>query len=510
VAVPADFGPNRPYSPDGREHISRKFRKQFGLVAGGTAMNSKSEGAGRLSAAAIEALASRLRGACVAPGDAGYDAVRRIWNGLADKRPAIIVQCAGAADVIDAVAFARVHDLTIAVRGGGHNVAGNATCDDGIVIDLSHMRSVRVDPATRRAHVSGGATIADVDHETQAFGLAVPLGIVSETGIGGLTLCGGLGWLRRQHGLSCDSLVSVDVVTADGKFLTASETENSDLFWGLHGGGGNFGIVTSFEFKLHPVGPTVSLCAPIYALENSSGIIRKWRDYLASAPDELSPEVSIWSIPPAPPFPPEIHGRQVAILAAVHTGSLEEGARYIQPLRELGSPLYDLSGPIPFIAVQKAFDPFFRKGERLNYWKSLYLETLSDEAIEQIVARGLERPSPWSLIVIWQLGGALARRAPEVSPLRMGAPYLLSIDSSWTDPDQTDASIAWTRSFWSQMRKFSDGAVYLNFAGYGEEGQAMLRTSYGNENYQRLKALKTKYDPKNLFHLNQNIEPSAL
>jgi FAD/FMN-containing dehydrogenase len=460
---------------------------------------------------ALGAFSSGLRGACLTAASPGYDEARAIWNALADKRPAVIVQCTGAADVIDAVRFARKHNLLVAVRGGGHNVAGNATCDDGIVIDLSRMNAVRVDPVARTARAGGGATLGDVDRESQAFALAVPLGIVSQTGIAGLTLCGGLGWLRRKHGLSCDALVSADVVTADGAFITANASQNSDLFWGLRGGGGNFGIVTSFEYQLHPVGPTVTLCAPFYPLDHGTDIVRRWRDFVLAAPDEFSSNLTIWSVPPAPPFPTELHGKAVVIPSGVHTGTLDDGARLIQPLRELGKPLLDLSGPWPYAAVQSAFDPFFAKGERLNYWKSLYLDRLDDDAIDRIVARGRERPSPWSLLDIWHLGGAMARARPEDTAFgARDAPYLLSIDTSWADPAKTETSIAWTRDFWTEMRPFSRDRVYLNFPGQGEEGEALLRASYGDANYKRLVDLKTKYDPENLFRLNQNIRPRGL
>jgi FAD/FMN-containing dehydrogenase len=458
----------------------------------------------------LDAFSSSLRGASLVASSPGYDEARVIWNGLADKRPAIIARCTGAADVIDAVNFARNHGLLVAVRGGGHNVAGNAMCDDGIVIDLSGMNSVRVDPTARTARVGGGATLGDVDHETQAFGLAAPLGVVSKTGVAGLTLCGGLGWLRRKHGMACDALVSVDVVTADGRVLTASATENPDLFWGLRGGGGNFGIVTSFKFQLYPVGPTVTLCAPFYTLEDGPGIMPRWRDFMAKAPENLSSTFLIWSVPPAPPFPAELHGKAVVIVAGVHTGSPDEGTRLIQPLRELAKPLLDLSGPLPYAAVQSAFDPFFAKGERLNYWKSLYLDRLDDDAIERIMSRGRDRPSPWALTALWHLGGAVARVRPEETALgERRAPYLLSIDTSWTDPSKTESSIAWTREFWGEMQPFSRGGVYLNFPGQGEEGEALLRASYGDANYKRLVEIKTKYDPENLFRLNQNIRPRA-
>jgi FAD/FMN-containing dehydrogenase len=458
---------------------------------------------------AIGALAEALRGPIITPADPGYDEARVIWNGSADKHPAIIAQCVGAADVIDAVNFAREHNLLVAVRGGGHNVAGNAVCDGGIVIDLSLMNGVRVDPAARKARAGGGAVLGDVDRETQAFGLAAPLGVVSLTGVGGLTLCGGLGWLRRMHGMACDALVSVDVVTANGEFLTASETENPDLFWAVRGGGGNFGIITSFEYALYPVGPMVTLCAPFYPLKNGVDVIRRWREFMAEAPEEFSSNLVIWSIPAHPNFPPELHGKPVVITAGVHSGMLEDGERAIQPLRELGEPLLDLSGPAPYTGVQSAFDPFFLKGDRLNYWKSLYLDSLDDQAIDLIMARANNRPSPWSLFAIWHLGGAMNRVDPSKTALgERSAPYLFSLDISWTDPADNDSAIAWTRDAWAEMKPFSRGGAYLNFPGQGEEGEALLRASYGDTNYDRLVEIKTKYDPTNLFRLNQNIVPA--
>ena len=457
----------------------------------------------------IEEFRSGLRGPCLRAGDDAYDDARVIWNGSVDKRPALIARCSGVADVIDAVNFAREHDLLLAVRGGGHNVAGNAMCDGGLVVDLSTMNYVRVDPVARRAHVGGGALLGDVDRETQAFGLAAPLGIVSLTGVAGLTLCGGLGWLRRKHGMACDALVSVDMVTADGSFVTASKTENPDLFWGVRGGGGNFGVVTSFGFELYPVGPMVTLCAPFYPLGDGAGdIIRRWRDFMAEAPEDISSTCLIWSIPAHPNFPEELQGTPVVITAAVHTGALEDGDRLTQPLRDLGAPVLDLSGPLPYSAVQTAFDPLFVKAERQNYWKSLYLDTLDDDAIGRIVAHALDRPDPWALIALWHLGGAMNRVDPAETALgERRAPYLYSLDTSWTDPADNDGAIAWTREAWAEMKPFSRGGAYLNFPGQGEECETLLRASYGSANYDRLVELKTKYDPSNLFRLNQNIVP---
>ena len=458
---------------------------------------------------AVEAFTSGLRGPCLTAGDDGYDDARILWNGSTDKRPALIAQCSGVADVIDAVNFAAQHGLLVAVRGGGHNVAGNAMCDGGLVIDLSSMNSVRVDVAARRATVGGGALLGDVDRETQAFGLAAPLGIVSQTGVAGLTLCGGLGWLRRKHGMACDALVSVDMVTADGRYVTASKDDNSDLFWAVRGGGGNFGVVTSFDFELYPIGPMVTLCAPFYRLDEGAGdIMRAWRDFMDDAPEDISSSFLLWSIPAHPNFPEDLHGTPVVVTAAVHTGALEDGMGLIQPLRELGEPVLDLSGQLPYAGVQTAFDALFVKGERQNYWKSLYLDSLDDDGIERIVARALHRPDPWSLIVCWHLGGAMNRIDPAETALgERSAPYLYSLDTSWTDPAVNESAIAWTRDAWAEMKPYSRGGAYLNFPGQGEEGEELLRASYGSDNYDRLVTVKSKYDPTNLFRLNQNIPP---
>jgi len=458
---------------------------------------------------AIVALVTGMRGACFTPSDAGYDDARMVWNGSIDKHPAIIARCGGVADVIDAVNFARANGVLVAVRGGGHNVAGNAVCDGGIVIDLGAMNAVRVDVAARRVRAGGGATIGDVDRETQAFGLAVPLGIVSQTGIAGLTLCGGHSWLTRKHGFACDNLVSVDLVTADGRYLTADETENADLFWAVRGGGGNFGIVTSFEFEAHPIGPEVTFCAPFYPMEDAARIFRHWRDFVADAPDEYTASFVFWSVPPHEMFPAELHGRAIVIPSGVHCGPVAEGAKFVQPLREIGEPLLDLSGPIPYLGVQQAFDPFFNtKCERHNYWKSLYLDALDDDAIDRIVARGLDRPNPWTLMPIRHMGGAAARVPAGAMALGgRDASFMLSIDTSWTSPDDSDRAISWTREFWDEMRQGTRGGVYLNFVGDGEDNEAMLRASYGDANYERLVDVKTEYDPENFFRLNQNVQP---
>lgn len=458
----------------------------------------------------LETFSEAFRGQCIRPGDPVYDDARLVWNRGVEKRPAIIARCSGVADVIEAVNFARTHNLVVAVRGGGHNVAGNATCDRGIVIDLGAMNHVTVDVATRRVRAGGGATIGDVDHETQAFGLAVPLGVVSETGIGGLTLCGGHSWLTRKHGFACDNLLAVDIVTADGRFLRASETENADLFWAVRGGGGNFGVVTAFEYEAHPVGPEITFCAAFYPLDGAAAVLRGIRDYIADAPDEFTGQALFWSIPPHEHFPAELHGRPFIAAAGMHCGPVEEGQAYIQPLRELGTPLLDHSAVMPYKALQQAFDVFFAKGERYNFWKSLYMASLDDAAIDRIVARAQDRPTPWTLMPIRFMGGAGGRVPADATALGgREAAYMLSIDSSWTDPADGDRTIAWTRDFWEEMRQGETGSVYLNFVAAGEDTEDMLRAAYGDTNYERLAAIKADVDPTNLFRLNQNIRPAG-
>jgi FAD/FMN-containing dehydrogenase len=461
-----------------------------------------------LDEAVIEELRGRLRGPLLTADDPGYDEARTVRNGLIDRHPALIARCSGTADVVACVNFAREHGLLLSVRGGAHNVAGNAVNDGGLVVDLSAMRSVYVDPAARTARAQGGATWGDVDHETQLFGLAVPGGVVSTTGIGGLTLHGGYGHLRRTHGLSLDSLLSVEIVTADGQVRTASVSENEDLFWAVRGAGSNFGAVTSFEFRAHPVGRVVQLAAPFYALEDGGKVIRAWRDFTAAAPDEINSLMVLWSVPDDEHFPEELRRRPIVVVAAVYVGPVEEGERLLQPLRELATPLMDLSGPIPYEALQAAFDPFFPKG-RHYYWKSTYIDVLSDDAIDTMVRRAEARPSFMSGVTFWQLGGAMSRVGSEETAYgRREAPYLFTAEASWTDPAANDENIAWARESLTAMEPFSRGGAYLNFPGFGEERETLLRASYG-PNYDRLVALKTTYDPGNLFRMNLNIPPRA-
>jgi FAD/FMN-containing dehydrogenase len=456
---------------------------------------------------AVQGLVARTRGPVLRPGGPGYDDARAIWNGLIDRRPALIVQCSGAADVVDAVNFAREHELLLSIKAGGHNVAGNAVNDGGLVIDLSHMNGVHVDPATRRVRAEGGATWGDADRESQLFGLAVPGGVVSTTGIAGLTLHGGVGHLRRKYGLSIDNLLSVDIVTADGQLRRASATENEDLFWAVRGAGSNFGVVTSFEFQGHPVGPAVMVGAVFYPQEAARTILAAWRDCMASAPEELSSVAIFWNVPPGEPFPPEHHGKPVLVVAGAYSGSPEDGGPVVQPLRELGEPLIDLSGPWPWLDLQSGFDALFAKGQ-LYYWKSRALTGLSDAAIDEIASFGERRPTPLTDVIVWHHGGAMSQVGEtETSYAGRDTPFLVTGEASWTDPGQTDEAIAWSREMWAAMEKHSTGGLYLNFPGLGEEKEALARAGYG-VNYDRLAQLKAKYDPGNLFRMNINIPPA--
>jgi FAD/FMN-containing dehydrogenase len=457
---------------------------------------------------ALQAFAMQMRGPILTPEDPGYEEARKIWNGLIDRRPAIVAQCSGAADVVDAVNFAREHDLLLSIKGGGHNVAGNAVNDGGIVIDLSHMRGVHVDPATGRVRVQGGATLGDVDRETQLFGLAVPAGVVSTTGVAGLTLHGGAGHLRRKHGLTIDNLVSVEIVTADGELRRASATENEDLFWAVRGAGSNFGVVTSFEFQAHPVGPMVMVGAVFYPFEDVRTLLPAWRDYVRSAPNELSAIVLCWSVPPHEPFPPEHHGKPVVVVAATYAGPVEEGEPVVQPLRELGEPLIDLSGPWPWLGLQSGFDALYPHGG-FYYWKSRTLAELSSAAIDDIADFAGRRPSSLTDIVVWHNGGAMSEVGEtETAYGGRDAEFLVTAEASWDDPASTDDAIAWARECWDTMGRHSTGGLYLNFAGLGEDSEALLKAGYG-ANYERLTELKAKYDPTNLFRMNLNLPRSS-
>ncbi|HML22442.1 MAG TPA: FAD-binding oxidoreductase [Aggregatilinea sp.] len=454
------------------------------------------------------ALQQAMRGQVILPSHPEYDAARRVWNGMIDKYPAMIARCTGVADVIAAVNFAREHNILVAVRGGGHNVAGHATCDGGLVIDLSAMKGIHVDPVKRTARADGGVTWGELDRETQVFGLAAPGGVVSTTGIAGLTLGGGLGWLRRKHGLTIDNLLSVNLVTASGEYLTASENENADLFWGLRGGGGNFGVVTSFEYRLHPVGPMVTLAMPWYPVEDAKELLPKWRDFMQDAPEALSSTAYFWTVPAVPDFPAEYHGKRAVIFGGVYTGPLEEGERITRPLREMGTPFLDLSGHLPWTSIQQGFDQFFPARQRQYYFKSRYLKRLDDDTIDALIPRGANPPSPSILIVIWHNGGAMRRASAETTAfMGRNENYLFSVDAIWDDPAETEDVLAYSRAYLAEMEPYSTGGLYVNFAGLGEEGEQLVKDAYG-AHYNRLVALKTRYDPANLFRLNQNIKPA--
>ena len=462
---------------------------------------------------AIEGFRAAFRGDLIAETDAGYDEARRVWNGLIDKRPALIARCTGQADVVAAVNFARDNKILTSVRGGGHNVSGSALCDGGLTIDLSQMRAVRVDRQSQTAHVQGGATLADVDRETQVFGLATPLGVISETGVAGLTLGGGFSHMRRKFGLAVDNLVSVDIVTADGQVLRASEDEHPDLFWALRGGGGNFGVVTSFEFRLFPLGPNVFFTGQFYDIDDAPQVVRKWRDFMETAPEEISSMGSFWTLPRVDAFPKEVQGRRVFLVAALYSGSVADGEAATQGLRSIGSPILDMSGPGPFCAWQSGFDPFFSRGpvrqELYAYWKATYLGEMTDAYVDHIVQVARDLPTEECLIAHWHLGGAMARVPEDATAFgKRNAKYMLSFDSSWTDQTLTDAVRTWTRAQVAAVEPFTSGGLYLNFPGVGENSEELVRAAYG-ANYGRLAEIKRRYDPENLFRVNQNIQPAT-
>ena len=453
----------------------------------------------------LEALEKSFRGALIRPDDRNYDAVRAVWNGMIDKRPALIARCTGVADVIEAVAYAREQDLPVAVRGGGHNVAGNAVCDDGIVIDLSPMKGVRVDPATRTARAQGGLLWGELDRETQAFGLATTGGIQSTTGVAGFTLGGGIGWLSRRYGHTCDNLLGVDVVTADGGVLTANESENDELFFALRGGGGNFGIATSFEYRLHPLRSVVGGMV-WHGLERARDVLSFFRDWTRDLPDELSAILFFITAPRAAHVPEPLRGQAVVTVGVCCTGSPDEAEPVLAPLREHGPPQIDLVRPMSYVELQRQLDAANPAGHQ-NYWKAEYLAELSDDAIAAIAEHGARRPEGLSKVLLTRLGGAAARVPEDAAAFsHRGAPYIININGMSPDPAERDRLVSWTRDFWTAMQPFSFGGVYVNFL--GEEGEDRVRAAYGDDKFDRLAALKREYDPENFFRLNQNIKPS--
>ena len=464
-------------------------------------------GATTLHQDALPSFRGRIRGACCLPGEPGYDAARTIWNGMIDRRPALVVRAAGAADVIATVDVAREHGLALAVRGGGHNIAGNAVCDGGLMLDLSLMKSVRVDPAARRVRVEPGATLGDVDRETQAFGLALPVGINSTTGIAGLTLGGGFGWLSRRFGLTIDNLVSADVVTADGRLLHASNDENTDLFWAIRGGGGNFGVVTSFEYQVHPVGPDVFAGLVVHPQAAGRELFARYREIAAGAPDALSCWVVLRKAPPLPFLPAEVHGTNVLVFALCYAGDPEEGRKAAAPILALGKPLGSHVGPMPFTAWQSAFDPLLTPGAR-NYWKSHDFTTLQDEAISVLLDYAARMPTPHCEVFVGQLGGAVNRVPKDATAYpHRDIEYVVNVHTRWDAAAQDGECVAWARSLFNAAAPFATGGVYVNFMPE-DEASRVQSGAYG-ANYARLAALKKTFDPENLFRLNQNITPGG-
>jgi FAD/FMN-containing dehydrogenase len=435
-----------------------------------------------------------------------YDNAQKLWNAMIDRKPGLIVRCADADDAVAAVRFARDNALLVSVRGGGHNIAGNALCDGGLVIDFSQMRSVRVDPEAEKAWIEPGATLADVDRETQAFGLALPTGINSTTGIAGLTLGGGFGWITRKYGLTIDNLLSADVVTADGELRRASLTENPDLFWALRGGGGNFGVVTAFEFKLHKAGPQVLSGLVVHPFENAAAVLKEYRQALAKAPDELTCWAVMRKAPPLPFLPAEWHGREVLILAMCHCGDMEAAQRETEGLRAIGKPIVDVVSPHAFVDWQQAFDPLLTPGAR-NYWKSHDFTELSDPAIEVLTEAVRNLPGPECEIFIGHVCGAAGRVAPDATAFpQRSSHFAMNVHARWREPEQDMACIAWARGLFEAAKPYAAGTVYVNFMPDDETDRVEI--AYG-ENYRRLAEVKRRYDPHNLFRVNQNVKPTA-
>ena len=463
-------------------------------------MDQQSIATGRLALddATVQNFTASLRGGVLRPTDEGYDEARKIHNGMIERRPTLIARCAGVADVITSIRFARDQRLLVSVRGGGHSIPGFSVCDGGLMIDLSRMRGVRVDAARETVRAEGGVTWGDFDHETQAFGLATTGGVARPTGIAGLTLGGGHGFLMRKHGLACDNLLSVDLVTAEGHLLTASADEHADLFWGLRGGGGNFGIATSFEYQLHHLGPILGGML-IYPLARAKEIFRIYRDVTSAAPDEVNLIFALATLP---------DGTQAAGVLGCYAGSVADGERVLGPLRASGPLLADQLGPIPYTALQSIPENFNPPGMR-NYWKSDYLTQLSDDAIDLLVEEYPSVPAPYTHVIIEQMGGAVSRiREDDTAVSHRDARYNAAIIGMWAEPAEDERTIGWVRRLWESLRPFTSGGVYVNYQ-MADEGEDRLRGAYGPEKYERLVALKDKYDPTNLFRLNQNIRPTA-
>ena len=465
-------------------------------------MTSVAEGV--IDRGAVDELQASFGGELVRPDDGDYDEHRKVWNGSIDRRPGLIARCAGVADVRHAVRFAREHELVVAVRGGGHSFPGLSVCDDGMLIDLGPMKGIRVDPETGTVRAQAGVLLGELDRETQAFGLAVPAGIVTHTGLAGLTLGGGIGWIMRKYGLTIDQLQSVDVITADGELVKAREDHNADLFWGVRGGGGNFGIVTDFEFRLNPLGPYVVAGPVFWSMEDAPDVLRFYRDWVADCPDDLMTIVVQRRAPALPVVPPDLVGKLVVAVVACYAGPIEDGERVVRPLKEFGSPVLDLCQPKPYLAHQQMFDPSFRPGW-WYYVRSCDVAELADDVIDIVVEHGTRITSPVSSIALWQMGGAVARVGEDATAFNgRHAGFTFNINGNSQTADGFEAERQWARDYWSALAPHHT-SVYVNFL--MEEGEDRVRQAYGADKYDRLKALKRAYDPTNFFRLNQNIKP---
>lgn len=453
----------------------------------------------------LDGLRGLIRGTILQPHEAGYDAARAIWNGMIERHPALIVRCAGTADVRSALGFARDKQLRVAVRGGGHNIAGSALCDDGLVIDLSAMRSVQIDARQRRAWVEGGATLHDFDHEAQSYGLATPLGINSTTGVAGLALGGGFGWLTRTRGMAIDNLLSAEMITADGQARHVSAIENPDLFWAIRGGGGNFGVVTRFEFQLHPVGPEITAGLIVFPASQARQILTRYRDAVSSLPENLTLWTVLRKAPPLPFLPPEVHGQEVLVLAVFSPTPGPTIDSAIAEVGNWGQPLGKMVGPMPYAAWQQIFDPLLTPGAR-NYWKSHNFTQLSDDAIDVVMHYASNLPTPQCEIFLALLGGQASVPAPQATAYpHRNALYVMNVHTRWDDPVDDERCIGWAREFFQAAAPFASGGVYVNFM---PQDEAERTTEAYGENYQRLAQIKLKYDPENLFRANQNIRPA--
>jgi len=460
----------------------------------------------QLDESAVDSLRANLRGELLLPGDSGYDVARTIWNSMIDRKPALIIQCLGTHDVVQGVNFARNHNLVLAVKGGGHNVAGNAVCDGGIMLDLSLMRSVHVEQKKKTVRADAGCLLSDVDYETQLFGLGISGGIVSHTGVAGLTLGGGFGWISRKYGLTIDNLLSAEVVTADGNVLTASSKQNADLFWGLRGGGGNFGIVTSFEFKCVPLGPEVFSGLIIQRFEDAKAYMQFHAEYVRTLPDDMTVWMVVRHAPPLPFLDPSVHGKLVVIVPFVHLGDRKKGEKLIQPIRNFGKPHAEAIGMNPWVAWQSGFDALNAHGAR-NYWKSHHLKELSSACIDKVIAFAEKLPTPDCEVFIPHMEGAPSRVSEDETAYAFrSSPFVLNIHTRWDAAKDDKRCIDWARDFADKTEQFAQG-VYVNFL--SDEGERRVREAYTESAWERLTQLKDKYDPANLFRMNQNIKPSA-